>query len=186
MNIVFIGGRAVGKSKVSRRLMYVTKWPLFQLDELIVYEENGKSIPRIVEEHDWYYFRDIEYKVVNKVSKMNNVILDCGGGVIIDLDKDGNEIYSERKVKALKENGFVIWLHNDIETLAEKIVNDPTRPDLSETKSFYEIMERRIPFYEKACDLKFNMYGHGKKSAAEEIIKILEQKEILNLEKLNK
>jgi shikimate kinase len=178
MNIVLIGGRAVGKSKVSRRLFYVTKRPVFQLDELIVYEENGMSIPEIVEKHGWKYFRDVEYKVVQKVSKLDDIIIDCGGGVIVDLDENGNEVYSERKVNELKNNGFIIWLTLDVDEVIEKIENDPSRPDLSKEKSFKEIMQRRMPFYKQAADMVFPMHGHTKKTAAEEIIKILQDKGI--------
>ncbi len=178
MNVAFIGGRASGKSKVSRRLFYVTKKPLFQLDELIVYEQGGMCIPEIVDKHGWNYFRDVEYKVVEKVSSLDNVILDCGGGVIVDLDENGNEIYSQRKISALKSNAFIIWLKLDVSLVAQKIENDSERPKLSDTKSFYEIMERRLPFYERACDMEFDMRGHTKKSAAGEILNFLKKKGI--------
>ncbi len=178
MNIAFIGGRACGKSKVSRRLFYLTKRPLFQLDELIVYEQSGMKIPEIVKKYGWEHFREVEYQVVKKVSKMHGSILDCGGGVIIDLDDSGNEIYSDRKINVLKTNSFIIWLKLDVSLVAEKIENDPDRPNLSDNKSFFEIMERRMPFYKRACDMEFDMKGHTKKSAAAEISNFLNNKGI--------
>ena len=179
MNIVLIGGRGVGKSKISRLLSCKLKRPVFPLDELIVYEENGKSIPEIVEDHDWHYFRDVEYKVAEKVSKLDDAIIDCGGGIIIDLDENGNEYFSERKINALKKTGYIIWLTDDLEYLAKKIQDDPNRPDLSKTKSFMEIMERREPFYRKAADYIYSKKNIRKKRAVKEIIKILQNNNVI-------
>jgi shikimate kinase len=39
------------------------RFKLMSLDDLIVYEANGQSIPQIVEERDWRGFRDLEYEV---------------------------------------------------------------------------------------------------------------------------
>jgi shikimate kinase len=41
-------------------------------------------------------------QILEKLSKSKNVILDCGGGILFDVDKDGREFYSEKKVKLIK------------------------------------------------------------------------------------
>ncbi len=175
MNIVLIGGRGVGKSGISRRLLIRLKRPIFHLDELIVYEENALSIPEIVEKHGWAYFRDVEYKVAAKAARMKDVIIDCGGGVVVDLDENGNEIFSERKVNALKATGKIFFLNNEISTLEKRIAGDENRPNLSSVAGFREIMERRIPFYRKAADYELNLQNMSRNRAAKKIIKIMKQ-----------
>ena len=179
MNIALIGTRGAGKSKISRRLSYILKLPNFQLDELIVYEAGGISIPEIVEKHGWYYFRELEYKTLEKLSKLDNIIIDAGGGIVVDLDEAGNEIYSERKVSLLKKTSFVIWLKADVEKTISKIQGDSNRPDLSKREGYLELMEKRMPFYRDACNVEFSMEGHNKKSAGKEIIDILLKEKII-------
>ena len=155
-NLILIGGRGCGKSSVCRRIQAFDKrFKTFVLDDLIVYEA-GMSIPAIVEAHGWRYFRDLEYKVCQKAASAFDgwTLIDAGGGVVVDLDENGNEMYSERKVEALKANGGkVVFLDRDIEYLCRRIAGDSNRPDLSATASFTEIMERRHPCYSRAADI---------------------------------
>lgn len=168
MNIVLTGMRGVGKSNISRRLSLLTKWPVLSTDLLIEYENSGKSIQEIMVENggDWRAFREMEFQVLQKISRFDQVIVDCGGGVIIDLADDGSEIYSERKVSLLKANGQIVWLKDDVEYLAAKVKGDQRRPTLDETKSAEELMRRRLPFYEQAADLVLDIEGRGRRKTA--------------------
>jgi shikimate kinase len=171
MNIVLIGMRGVGKSNISRRLCLLTKWPVLSTDLLIEYEHGGKSIQEIMAENngDWSAFRQIEYEVLQKVSRFDQVIIDCGGGVIVDVAEDGSEIYSERKVELLKANGSIVWLQADIERLAAKVKGDLRRPTLDETRSAQEVMQRRLPFYQQAADIVMDIENRGRRKAARKI-----------------
>ena len=135
MNLILIGMRGAGKSNISRRLSVLSKRPVLSTDLLIEYDNGGRSIARIVADcgGDWRAFRDMEHEVVRKVARLDGAIVDCGGGVIVDLDKDGNEVYSERKMDLLKASGTVIWLKGDIARLAAKTKGSATRPTLDET-----------------------------------------------------
>lgn len=174
MNIVIIGMRGAGKSNVSRRLSVLTKRTVMCTDVLIEYENGGRTIAEIVAKHkgDWRVFRDMEYDVAKKIAKMDNVIVDCGGGIIVDLDKKGHEVYSKRKVEALKKNGKIVWLKGDIKRLVDKVKNKPERPSLSALQSAEEMMHRRLPFYEKAADIVLDIEGKKRPELAEEIVHI--------------
>jgi len=179
MNIILIGMRGAGKSNVSRRLAVLTKRTVLCSDVLIEYESGGKTIAEIVNvdkgaptTDSWRAFRDLEHDVVKKIARMDNVIVDCGGGIIVDLDKNGNEIYSKRKVEALKRNGTIVWLKGDIKRLVEKVKNKPERPSLDALKSAEEIMNRRLPFYEKAADVVIDIEGKKRPELAEMIVQI--------------
>lgn len=175
MNIILIGMRSAGKSKVSRHLSLMTKYPVLSTDVLIQYDNKGRSIPAIVEENagDWRAFRELEYEVIRKVAKMDGHIIDCGGGVIVDLDKEGNEIYSKRKMNLLKAGGKVIWLRGDIHRLAAKVKDDQERPSLDAVRSAEELMQRRLPFYQKAADIVIDIEGKKRKALAREIFDLL-------------
>jgi shikimate kinase len=154
-NIAIIGGRGCGKSSICRRLFaHDKRFKLMSLDDLIVYEES-MSIPEIVSAHSWEYFRDVEYKCCVKAANAFSefTLIDCGGGICVDLDENGEEIYSERKINALKETAMIVFIKRDVDYLASKIAGDANRPSLSATNSFKEIMERRGPWYERAADL---------------------------------
>jgi len=173
MNIIIIGMRGAGKSNVSRRLAVLTKRTVLSSDTMIEYENGGKTIAEIIagNKGDWHAFRDLEYDVVRKIAAMDGVIVDCGGGIIVDLDKDGNEVFSTRKVEALKKSGTIVWLKGDIKRLVEKVKNKAERPTLDETRSTEELMHRRMPFYEKAADVTIEIDGKKRPELAEAIVK---------------
>ncbi|MBF0417558.1 MAG: shikimate kinase [Magnetococcales bacterium] len=155
MNIILIGPRGVGKSSVSRLLARLTRFPVLSTDLLISYDHDGLPVPALLRaiDGDWRRFRDFEYNVVAKVARLDNIIVDTGGGVVVDLDDAGNEIYGERKINLLKQNGFVVHLTGDPVRLAARVARDLNRPALSALHSEEEIMRRREPFYRRAADL---------------------------------
>ncbi len=111
------------------------------------------TIPALVEARGWHVFRDLEAKVTEKVGALpGGALIDCGGGVIVDLDERGEEIFSERKIASLKRHGVIVYLERPLDYLIERIEGDSTRPSLSATKSFRQVMRRRAPMYERAAD----------------------------------
>ena len=134
------------------------------LDDLIVYEAGGASIPAIVDERGWRGFRELEFEVCVKAGRAFDgfALIDAGGGVVTDLDENGEEVFSQRKVDALKaKGGVIVFLDRDVDYLIERIAGDSNRPDLNASKSFREIMERRLPWYKKAAD--FIVDGGGER-----------------------
>lgn len=168
MNINLIGMRGVGKSNVARRLAVLTKRPVLSTDVLISYE-SGLSIPEFVAGSGWPAFRELEWQITEKLAGMTDVIVDCGGGIMVDLDANGEEIYSERKVAALQAGGPVVWLRGDIGRLAAKTAGDPTRPDLHAQLSAEAIMRRREPWYAQAAQWSLEVEPGQRQAAAERI-----------------
>ncbi|MCG6195363.1 shikimate kinase [Leptospira sp. FAT2] len=153
-NLALIGPRGVGKSKVSRKLSKLTGMPVVSTDMIAVYEIGGISIPDFIQKNDgdWRAFRDLEFRILEKLKTSNGIILDCGGGILFDLDTKGNEILSIRKIELLKSIAVVFGLSRSTETLVEKIQNDPTRPPLSAVTSYRNILETRLPHYKSVSD----------------------------------
>lgn len=124
---------------------------------MISYEAGARPIPTIVEEDGWRVFRDLEAEVVEKLGRFPEwQLLDCGGGVVVDLGDADEEIYSERKIRALRANSLVVYLQRSIDFLEERIAGDGNRPDLSATETFAEIMKRRDPWYSEAAHFTLN------------------------------
>lgn len=161
--------RGVGKTNIARRLSFATKRPVMSTDVLIDYD-TGQAIPQFVADHGWAAFRDAEYEVVRKVSRLDGLIIDAGGGVVVDLDAAGAEVYSDRKVDLLRENGEVVFLSGDIERLANKVAGDPTRPELDATRAAADLMRARLPFYTAAADWIIDVEGRDRADIAEEIV----------------
>jgi len=164
-NLVLIGGRGCGKSSIAKRLARTNRhFMLFSLDALVRYEAGGRSIERIVRSEGWAGFRERELEVVRKVARFRGgALIDTGGGVVAELDANGRERYSRAKVGALRRHGWVVYLHRDVGHLARRSAGDPSRPALSSTESFREIMERREPWYRRAADFVLDC-GEGDKT----------------------
>lgn len=174
LNLVLIGGRGSGKSSIARRI-YREYGELehLSLDTLIRYEAKGEDIPAIVEERGWRGFRELEYQVVKKAASFKGgALIDCGGGVIVDLDDRGEEVFSERKAKALRSTGVVFYLEREPKYLFERIGDDPNRPALSAEKSFIEIMKRRDPFYRRMAHHTIRCGSRKKREIMDEVLEL--------------
>ncbi|EMY70185.1 shikimate kinase [Leptospira vanthielii] len=170
MNIIFIGARGAGKSKVSRSLSKKTEFPVVSTDSIAVYEAGGIPIPKFVEKSGWKAFRELEYSILQKLQNADGIILDCGGGILFDLDEAGNEVPSKRKLDLLRSIGRIVYLERGLEELIEKVKGDSTRPDLSKETSYRAILEKRLPVYQEAAHFKLNLSKLSKEEAAEHIL----------------
>ncbi len=172
-NLALIGGRGCGKSSVARRILGKEKrFTLWSLDALIRYEAGGLPIPEIVASKGWTEFRAIEKQVVHSVTQFSEwQLIDCGGGIVVELDAAGEEIFSPEKVEALRRDSVVVYLQRDFAFLEEKIRGDRNRPDLSADSSFLEIMERRDPWYRQAAHVVVDARDLRKHQIAGEVLK---------------
>lgn len=167
MNIVLIGMRGVGKTNIARRVCFLTKRPVMSTDVLVEYE-TGMTIPEYVAGHGWPAFRDAEFMVAQKLGHLDGIIVDAGGGIVVDLD-EGHEVFSARKVDLLKTKGEIVFLRGDIDRLAAKVRNDPTRPTLDARRSAADLMRVRLPFYEAAADWTIDVEGKDREDIANTI-----------------
>jgi shikimate kinase len=184
--LILIGGRGCGKSALCKRLVASDpRFTLRSLDDMIV-EEAGMSIPEIVETRGWRWFRDAEFSACERVAAgarerrasgdtnpnpLANprwTLVDAGGGVVVDLDDDGNEKFSARKVDALRgavvgatgaRENVLVYLRRDVGYLINRTSGDRNRPRLSDDVSFAKLMERRAPWYFRAADYVVDAAG---------------------------
>ena len=171
-NLVLVGGRGSGKSSLAKRLARTNRhFMLFSLDAMIRYEADGAKIPEIVAREGWAGFRARELAVVDKVSAIEGgALIDCGGGVVVELDRDGRERYSARKVDALRRHGRVVYLHRALDYLEKRADDDENRPTLPGDETFRQVMKRRDPWYRRAADYVVECGDRSKGSLAGEIL----------------
>lgn len=144
MNIVLFGLRCVGKTSVGIKLSDITDKIFFDTDRLIEKRES-KSIPEIINDSGWDYFREKEKEVIKDVSKENNAVISVGGGAL--MDKENFD---------LLKDAFLVLLKADPKTMESRIKKDDSRPPLTSKDAYseiIEIIEKRIPTYEKMASI---------------------------------
>ncbi|MBI2611143.1 shikimate kinase [Candidatus Gottesmanbacteria bacterium] len=173
MNIVLIGMRGTGKTTIAKMLSTKLNRPYVETDQIIEERAGGKSIAVIVEENTWQGFRAMEKKVVEEVSKSSqNAVISAGGGVVLNRENMEN----------LKKNndGIIIWLKANIDTIVAHIGTNYTRPRLTTAPTWVEelkiVYEKRKGLYEKFADLTINTDDKNPEQIAEEIISKLKTK----------
>lgn len=168
MNIVLIGYRGTGKSVVAEILSETLRMKSIGMDAEIV-KQAGLSIPEIVEKYGWDKFRSLETEVALKVSRLDNVISDTGGGVI---ERPEN-------IDALKKNGIIFWLKASVDVIVSRIESGTERPALTEGKTFTEevaeVLEKRVSKYSSAAQYVIDTDRMTPDQVAGRIIEIWEK-----------
>jgi shikimate kinase len=169
LNIVLIGYRGAGKSKVGRRLAERLGREFVDTDGFIE-ERQGASIGSLVRSQGWEHFRTLEKKAIEKAAGGDHCVIAPGGGAVIDPEN----------VRRLKEKGLIIWLKARPEVLAERMGEDPqtdhSRPSLTGRGTLEEIiavLSARNPLYEMAADFQIDTSNLGLEDVLERILSIL-------------
>ena len=168
MNIVLIGYRGTGKSVVGKLLTQKLNRETISMDAEIV-RKAGISIPGFVEQNGWPKFRDLETEVARELAARDNIIIDCGGGII---ERPEN-------IPALRVNGLIFWLQASVDVIVSRIADSTERPALIEGKTFTEevaeVLERRTPLYSGAAQHTINTDNMTPEQVADSILAICKQ-----------
>ena len=158
---------AAGKSATGRVLAGKTGKTLVEIDAMIE-AKVGKTINRIFAEEGEIAFREYEIAVIKEVSAQKNLVLACGGGVVL------NKINIDR----LKQESVVIWLTVSTAAILQRLkTNGDTRPLMAGKNNENDVQSLlliRQPFYEMAADLQVDTSGLSVEQVAENILKKLE------------
>ena len=171
-NIVLIGYRGTGKTVVSKILAEKLNRKLIEMDAMIV-KKARMTIPEIVEKYGWDRFRNLESELTEEVSKLDNCVIDTGGGVIL----------RKQNIDNLKKNGIIILLKADIKTIISRIKNGIQRPSLTGKRSFVEevaeVLNQRKKKYETAADYAIDTSKHTVDEIVINIISYLKTRNVL-------
>ncbi|MBW2065799.1 MAG: shikimate kinase [Deltaproteobacteria bacterium] len=173
MNIVLLGYRCSGKTTVGRILAHKLGRAFVDTDEMIE-QVTGRSISSIVLDNGWDYFRELEKDVIRRISRLDDLVIATGGGIVLDSENVNN----------LKTNGFLLWLRGDSAIMKERLKgqqgSERSRPSLTGSDpidEFDSVLESRKLLYENAADYEVDTSFLTPEEAANSIIKYLNGKD---------
>ena len=163
MNVVLIGYRGTGKSTVGKIVAARLGLKVLSTDAEIV-KSAGQTVPQIVEQQGWDFFRDLESKICQDLAGKDGLVIDTGGGAVLRPEN----------VEVLKRTGKLFWLTASVETIGKRIGSDTQRPSLTGTKSFVDeirdVLRERTPKYQAAADHVIETEGKSITQVADEIL----------------
>lgn len=137
-NIVLIGMPTCGKTTIGKELADKLDKTFVDIDTLIE-EEIQMPISEFLNKDNEKDFRDIEEKIVERIAKMNNLIISTGGGVI----------KRQVNIERLKKNGVVVFIDRDVNLLMPAS-DRPLSSNLNDLKKLYN---ERYEIYKIAADI---------------------------------
>ncbi len=161
-NIVLVGFMGTGKTQVARALSEKLGMKYVSTDSFIE-EKEKTSISDIFSKRGEGYFRKAEKDVIKDVSLMENVVVDAGGGVVIDPEN----------LERLKKKGIIVCLWASPEVILERTKKYTHRPLLNvddPLKKIKELLTLRKPFYER-IDCRIHTSKMTLEEVADEIIR---------------
>ena len=167
-NIVLVGFMGTGKTAVGKLLAARLNKQRLCLDDMIEWKI-GKSIVEIFEQDGEGFFRTVEKEIVRAASHDKDVVIDAGGGVVID----------EENVKRLKSHGIIICLRARPDVIYERTKGHLHRPLLNmpnAVESIKEMLDKREQYYSRA-DYTIDTSDITPDEIAEKIINIVEKKD---------
>ncbi len=172
MNIYLCGMIGSGKTAMGLAISRRLRWPFLDLDQ-IMEEEAGKRIHDIVAEEGWLGFREREYAICKRFSRMDHTLIALGGGTVrYEWNRD-----------ILKGSGPLILLAAKLKVLAERVRrNDRPRvhPGTTLEQDLSALWKRFKHLYYEAADFTYRTdQGKTILQQADEIVRILERKKFL-------
>ena len=169
--IALIGFMATGKTAVGKLLAeYLGRdYKFIEIDKIII-DDAGKSIPQIFSEDGEIRFREYEIVACKKASKLDKVVISCGGGVVL------NKI----NIDYLKQSCHIVLLQASAEEIYKRVIKNgkETRPLIAKEDPKAEIkkvLKFREPFYRAAAELTIKA---TEKKLEDLVIEIIEKTKI--------
>jgi shikimate kinase len=160
-NIFLIGPMGSGKTAVGRHLARLFRFSFHDSDADIE-AKTGVDIPFIFEKEGEAGFRVREKESIDRLTRLDSIVLATGGGAVIDQDNR----------RALAERGAVVYLATSIDQQLERTRHARHRPLLNDTNPedrLKELMLRRAILYAEIADLTVSTDGRRVQLVAEEI-----------------
>ena len=163
-----------GKTAVGQLLAERLGSNFVELDSLIE-QKAGKSIPGIFQQDGEITFRELEIEATKEVAKGRNMVIACGGGVVL------NKINTDR----LRQNATMVYLTASPEVILERVASEEGQRPLLEVDNpaltIREMLRFRKPFYERAADIKIDTSKLDINAISEQIIGKLKEDEGFDL-----
>lgn len=162
MNFILVGMPGSGKSTIAEKLAVKLGLNLADTDKMI--SDSHGEISKIFKEYGEEYFRLLESRAIEEISRTENTVIATGGGCL----------QSGKNVKLLKSCGKIIYLKTGINELIDRLKGDSSRPLLAEdgALNLKRLFKVRAGSYEAAADLTVITDGR----TPDEIVKEITEK----------
>lgn len=140
-NIYLVGFMGTGKTAVGKALAQELAMQFLDLDDLIE-EIQHQKIVDIFAKRGESYFRDLETDALKEVAAKEDLVIGCGGGIVLRQDN----------LNLMQESGFLICLDASPEVIHERTKSFEHRPLLNVKApklKIKELLEKRAPYYAK-------------------------------------
>lgn len=131
-NIVLIGMPMSGKSTIGKEVAKKLNKQFVDIDEEIE-KEAKMTINEIFTKYGESYFRKLEKEITLKYAKENNLVISCGGGVILN----------KNNILNLKANGLIIYLTRD----EKDLIFSTNRPLTKNIEEYLSLKKEREMLY---------------------------------------
>lgn len=172
-SIALIGFMGVGKTVVGKALAKKLGREFIEMDALVE-QKAGKSIAEIFQHDSEVAFRELEIEVTKEVSRKKNLVIACGGGIVL------NKINIDR----LRNESTIVYLIASPKMVLKRVSGGGGKRPLLKTASrdlkIEELLRFRKPFYERAADIKIDTSKLDIAAVAEQIIMKLKEDEGFN------
>ena len=143
-NVILIGMPGSGKSTVGRLLAEKLGRPLLEADKELE-KAAGMSIPVIFANEGEAGFRRRETRILSELGKQSGTVISTGGGCVT----------REENYPLLHQNGVIVWITRDLNSLAREGRPLSLNADLS---AMYAV---RAPLYERFADFTVENDGNA-------------------------
>lgn len=160
-NVFLVGPMGAGKTTIGRMLAEQLGMEFLDSDREIE-ASTGANIPWIFDVEGESGFRAREKRMINALTRRQDIVLATGGGAII----------SRKNRQRLRKRGRVVYLRASIRQQIERTSRDKNRPLLQTAdpeKVIRQLMESREPLYEEIADLVIDTNRRNTRSVCHDI-----------------
>ena len=147
-NIVLTGFMGTGKTTVGQLLAEELHRQFFDTDQVIE-EKLGASIKEIFKKIGEPKFREFETETIALISNLEDSVISCGGGVVV------NPV----NVTNLRKNGVIVNLYASPEHIFKRLSEYDTRPLIKQMLHPFDGITKLLAQRQKAyqqCDFAIN------------------------------
>jgi shikimate kinase len=161
-NLVLVGFMGSGKSSVGREI--ARRWRYRFLDtDLVIRQNQGKTISEIFESSGEPFFRDQETLALQELQASFDAVIATGGEIVLE----------PRNRALLRSLGLVVWLTATEEVIWERVSRNQNRPLLKTDNprgTITNMMSLRNRLYDSVADITIETTGLTHQQVADRVL----------------